>query len=512
MRQLKLKIVVLTSCSSLLVGSAVAGETGELINFTKNKLVTGVESSINKISNDFTDQFGDGETEISIQGIDNDEPQYRVTTIQPIKQTADETETLLIQGGLHSGETNNDRRTTLNLGVAKRYLIDDKKAITGVNAFYDYELDSDHSRGSLGAEYKRTNFGITANRYWGLSDDKVINGATEKAIDGYDFHVEGNAPYLPWAKIKASRYLWDRENSSDVKGGTLGVELELYPGVTLEVGNEDSNAMDNSTYGQFTVRLPIEKGKKTHHFIDSVAWKDSGDMSGELMTLVTRSDNIVVETTTSSGTVASSVFTGGLFNGLTYNLVTGAGGLIWLDRNLGASQVCTSATDTACYGDLYQWGRLTDGHEKRDSSTTGNGTVATQSATDVPGHDDYITNGTAWRATANDNLWQGVNGTNNVCPTGFRLPTLAEITTEDAAWATQDSAGAFGSTLKIPMAGSTIGVGFEINEGTRGLYWTSDVHTSNAGMRALQVEVGGNSSNTVYQPVNGLSVRCVRDT
>ena len=30
----------------------------------------------------------------------------------------------------------------------------------------------------------------------------------------------------------------------------------------------------------------------------------------------------------------------------------------WLDRNLGATQACTSSTDKACYGDYYQWGEI----------------------------------------------------------------------------------------------------------------------------------------------------------
>ena len=36
-------------------------------------------------------------------------------------------------------------------------------------------------------------------------------------------------------------------------------------------------------------------------------------------------------------------------------------GRTWMDRNLGASQVATSYTDELAYGDLYQWGRLSDG-------------------------------------------------------------------------------------------------------------------------------------------------------
>lgn len=57
--------------------------------------------------------------------------------------------------------------------------------------------------------------------------------------------------------------------------------------------------------------------------------------------------------------------------GLNYGVIASPHtGRLWLDRNLGASQVATSSTDTLSYGDLYQWGRETDGHEKRDSATT----------------------------------------------------------------------------------------------------------------------------------------------
>jgi hypothetical protein len=45
-------------------------------------------------------------------------------------------------------------------------------------------------------------------------------------------------------------------------------------------------------------------------------------------------------------------------------------GKTWMDRNLGATQVATSSTDAAAYGDLYQWGRGNDGHQCRTSSTT----------------------------------------------------------------------------------------------------------------------------------------------
>ena len=52
--------------------------------------------------------------------------------------------------------------------------------------------------------------------------------------------------------------------------------------------------------------------------------------------------------------------------GTVVNPVTGK---VWLDRNLGSTQVATSSTDAASYGDLYQWGRAADGHQVRTSAT-----------------------------------------------------------------------------------------------------------------------------------------------
>jgi hypothetical protein len=123
-------------------------------------------------------------------------------------------------------------------------------------------------------------------------------------------------------------------------------------------------------------------------------------------------------------------------------------GKTWMDRNLGARQVATSSADANSYGDLYQWGRLKDGHQCRTSTTT-----ATKSTTDVPGNATFITSAGDWRSTQNDNLWQGVSGVNNPCPSGYRLPTETELDAERASWSTQNQAGAFASPLKFPATG-----------------------------------------------------------
>ncbi len=148
-------------------------------------------------------------------------------------------------------------------------------------------------------------------------------------------------------------------------------------------------------------------------------------------------------------------------------------GRVWMDRNLGASRVATSSTDAGSYGYLYQWGRDGDGHQLRTSGTT-----TKQSSDNTPGHDKFIlTSGIPndWRDPQNNYLWQA-SGTNNPCPSGYRVPTQAEWQFERLSWKSNDPAGAFGSVLKLPMAGrrgSTTGSLYDV--GTVGCYWTSTV-------------------------------------
>ena len=142
-----------------------------------------------------------------------------------------------------------------------------------------------------------------------------------------------------------------------------------------------------------------------------------------------------------------------------------------MDRNLGARQVATSSADADSYGDLYQWGRLKDGHQCRNSSTT-----ATLSTTDVPGNASFITSGGNWRSTQNDNLWQGVSGVNNPCPSGYRLPTETELNAERTSWSSNNTAGAFASPLKLPVGGyRDLTTGVLANGGGGGIYWSSTV-------------------------------------
>ncbi len=182
-------------------------------------------------------------------------------------------------------------------------------------------------------------------------------------------------------------------------------------------------------------------------------------------------------------------------------------GKTWMDRNLGASRAATSSTDVEAYGDLYQWGRAADGHQKRTSGIT-----TTHSSCDTPVHGNFILGSgyyDDWRIPQNDNLWQGVNGVNNPCPLGYRLPTEAELDAERLSWESNNRAGAFASPLKLPVAGYRISSGGSLGSvGTGGRYWSSTV----GGVRSRGLYFASGSAGVLsYGRAAGASVRCLKD-
>ena len=429
----------------------------------KNKAINKTEGFVNNKANTFLNAFGAGRSEVSIGGLSSKKLNYSLKTIQPISELDANSKALtFIQASIASGKSIDSRRITVNLGVGHRLLVENDMAIAGINVFTDYESKSKHKRISLGLEYQRANFSANINKYHVFSDEKLVNSVKEeRARSGYDVKLSGQAPYLPWAKIKGTYYYWDAKAGSDIKGNILGVDIEITPSVSFELGQENNNTMDATSYGKLTVKLPLgNKQKFTNFAIASKAFKDSRKMDLGALAWVERNNKIMIEG--GDGNAIS-------FKGLTYKLVTSPDtGRVWLDRNLGATQVATSPSDSAAYGDYYEFGR------------------------------------------------------DDICPSGFSVPTEGELAA-DTIIATTNKIDAninngnngvtqaFSSFLKIPVAGHN-GDGANISALLRGraaLLWTKTVASGVAKGRHLVVGPNNAGLADLDQALR-LSVRCIK--
>ena len=215
-------------------------------------------------------------------------------------------------------------------------------------------------------------------------------------------------------------------------------------------------------------------------------------------------------------TSTDDVFSSGdSFNGKVYLTVTSPDtGRVWLDRNLGADQKCTSITDPDCYGYHYQWGRDDDGHELTSSTVT-----ATLATVITPAINSFITNNTApndWTSadssgSLREAAWANA-GANDVCPVGFSVPTKAEIeadTTTATTVTVVDHVTAFTSFLKLPAAGWRHRFdGNVFSVGNNGFYSNRSL------VGGDPIILNANSSGAQFVPAEkayGVNVRCIKD-
>ena len=190
---------------------------------------------------------------------------------------------------------------------------------------------------------------------------------------------------------------------------------------------------------------------------------------------------------------------------------------VWLDRNLGASQVCNSFDDKDCFGDYYQWGRDSDGHENNTSE------VNTTLAADIDNAgESFIVSTTSpydWVSLdANDTNgskraknWSKTDGS-SVCPVGFRVPTIDELKAEtiDSVDGMTNIEDAFNNFLKLPLVGYRVNTNGGFNPvNSQGSIWSSSRYNDDKSSYLYFYNAGADESYS--ERTMGFSIRCVKD-
>lgn len=364
-------------------------------------------------------------------------------------------------------------------------------------------------QGSIGETVVYTETFATTTNDYGLVNLEIGTGTTTDDFAVIDW---SSGPYFI-------------ETAVDVTGGTsyaimgtsqlMSVPYALYAkssgssipgpqgpqGLTGAQGPEGKDGAGGVTTAGTNITITGAGTTASPYVVSETGGSSSGDMK-----YWNGSDWVIIAATSNEGATLKMINGVPTWSGGTPPTVTSTTGKVWMDRNLGADQVATSSTDTSSYGNLYQWGRGTDGHEILSSDTN-----SILSNSNIPGHNNFIvTNGYDWLSSENDNLWQGVSGTNNPCPSGFRLPTEVEWEAERATWSSDDADGAFSSQLKLPVAGlRNNSNGSIVGAGENGLYWSSTVNNSPSYSQVLYFSANAFTSH--FYRSRGISVRCIMD-
>jgi len=374
--------------------------------------------------------------------------------------------------------------------------------------------------------------------------DNTGNVGVGTSTPGAKLDVDGNAIFNESGAAKDFRiesdanthmiYVDGTNNEIGINTSTPASTLDIQGSLGYKVNTIAAATTLNQTHnvvlcntGPYTVTLPAASSNtgKVYYiknidaegdfiFIDGNAAETIDgiqiyllNVRNHALTIISDGSNwqVLEETYSVSGQTAGKNCDGSVFTwNDVYNPTTGK---VWMDRNLGASRVATNTNDDKAWGDFYQWGRLKDGHQCRNSSTT-----ATLSSTDIPGHANFITNSNDWRSPQNDNLWQGTNGgMNNPCPSGYRLPTYTELDAERASWSAQTGDAAFNSPLKLTVGGRRHVDGSWIGS-ANGYLWTSTLLSSTS-TRVLVFWSWGLGWNDFFSGSRGTgcTVRCIKN-
>lgn len=318
--------------------------------------------------------------------------------------------------------------------------------------------------------------------------------------------------------ILTTRAILDITLSTATSGGNItfnggasltsrGVVWSTAPNPTVALSTKTING---SSTGTFTSNI-TGLAANTQYYVRAYATNVVGTAYGNELTFTTET-NIYVAMYPTGTVFCNNVVTD------VVDVVNPSTGKTWMDRNLGASRrgiEPPGMTDSQAYGDLYQWGRRADGHQCRTSGVT-----TTLSSTDQPSNgyfiispDINITN-FDWRSSPNNNLWQGVNGINNPCPNGYRIPTESELDSEISSWGPGSSAqpNSFTSPLNWTRGGSRFTTGEVL--GTFGFYWSSTLIGSGSFYTAPStLFFQSNITKSIQNDDRGrgLSVRCIKN-
>ena len=246
---------------------------------------------------------GPGDTEVSISAKNENKPTGTIMIVRPL--SINENDLTFYQAQINNYHVLGDTRQSINYGIGKRYLAEDGSSFLGINSFIDADIEF-NSRLGFGTEFRTSNFNVTGNYYLDvLGGTNEVGSSTERVLDGYDFEIEGQVPYAPWANVSLTTYQWEAiRGSTDSEGDVYSTTLNLTNNLTLEAGYDDNNISDSMDYLKITYIYGGRNRPTIGDGFSNTPFQNS-DVREEMLTKVKRSNIITIESE-STGVIISN--------------------------------------------------------------------------------------------------------------------------------------------------------------------------------------------------------------
>ncbi len=326
--------------------------------------------------------------------------------------------------------------------------------------------------------------GLTANTLYHF---RVVGTSTGGTTEGDDLSFTTSA-YPPVVTTNAANNITEitATLNGTVNANGLSTTVTFEYGLTTSYG-QSITAVQSPVSGTSNTNVSANisglAGNTLYHF-RVVGMSTAGTSNGSDLTFTTLSSCSNFQITHNAGEVAPVAKT------VTYNVVeTDLSGetKCWLTQNLGADNQATSATDisTTAAGWKWQFNRKQGYYYTEPISP--------------------------WTTTIDENSnWTLANDPCNLLlGSGWRIPTITELSNADINGAWDNYNETFSSVLKLHTAG-------EIRDGTlystnAGYYWSntqvSNTNGLNLYFNSSESTVGGTGVSKSY----GLSLRCIKD-
>ena len=126
-------------------------------------------------------------------------------------------------------------------------------------------------------------------------------GNTEEVLDGHDFRLASQIPYIPWARIHGRRYWWKTVSlDEDIKGWEAGLEMDIHQSLQIESGARSDNFINDNDNAEYymKMRFILDLGNKpvalSSNWVSGNPWL-MRDMSEYRLEKVRRENKIIVE-------------------------------------------------------------------------------------------------------------------------------------------------------------------------------------------------------------------------